>query len=226
MPRLYFQGNPIPTRPPSPTQQSQAAGKQSTIPPFKPIPPAPERPFVPNETKIASPAVAGVAVPVFSAMPGSISRLSDGPTLSVDTSNGKITGLVVPVSKNKGENTNFAVRTLPAAISDVPTNSIQALLASTNLTEKAIEAALIQKQKTTTYKPAVFSHKQSGSVGKVMNAPKEYYPVGYDKNFDDNFSSRVELPDTSFHCGDQKHFPGLYADEDLGCMVSDVARID
>jgi len=53
-----------------------------------------------------------------------------------------------------------------------------------------------------------------------MNAPREYYPVGYDKNFDDNFASRVELPDTTFSCGDQKHFPGLYADEDLGCMVS------
>ncbi|PSN40370.1 hypothetical protein C0J52_11850 [Blattella germanica] len=50
-------------------------------------------------------------------------------------------------------------------------------------------------------------------------ASMEYYPVGYDKNFDDNFASRVELPDTSFNCGDQKHFPGLYADEDLGCMV-------
>ncbi|CAH0773157.1 unnamed protein product [Bemisia tabaci] len=54
---------------------------------------------------------------------------------------------------------------------------------------------------------------------KVMNAPKEYYPVSYDKNFDDNFTARVELPETSFSCGDQKHFPGLYADEDLGCMV-------
>lgn len=52
-----------------------------------------------------------------------------------------------------------------------------------------------------------------------MNAPREYYPMGYDKNFDDNFASRVDLPDTSFYCGDQKHFPGLYADEDLGCMV-------
>ncbi len=58
-------------------------------------------------------------------------------------------------------------------------------------------------------------------VHKVMNAPKEYYPVNYDKNFDDNFTSRVELPDTSFSCGSQKHFPGLYADEDLSCMVSD-----
>lgn len=53
-----------------------------------------------------------------------------------------------------------------------------------------------------------------------MNAPREYYPNGYDKNFDDNFASRVDLPDTSFYCGDQKHFPGLYADEDLGCMVN------
>lgn len=52
-----------------------------------------------------------------------------------------------------------------------------------------------------------------------MNAPKEYYPVGYDKNYDDNFISKVDLPETSFYCGDQKHFPGLYADEDLGCMV-------
>lgn len=53
-----------------------------------------------------------------------------------------------------------------------------------------------------------------------MNAPKEYYPVGYEKNFDDNFQTKVDLPPTTFHCGDQKHFPGLYADVDLGCMVS------
>lgn len=78
---------------------------------------------------------------------------------------------------------------------------------------------LLQRQKQqATNKPSGL--KNSGSVGKVMNAPKEYYPVGYDKNFDDNFASRVELPDTTFYCGDQKHFPGLYADEDLGCMVS------
>lgn len=52
-----------------------------------------------------------------------------------------------------------------------------------------------------------------------MNAPKEYYPVGYEKNFDDNFKSKVDLPPTSFSCVKQKHFPGLYADTDLGCMV-------
>lgn len=56
--------------------------------------------------------------------------------------------------------------------------------------------------------------------GKVMNAPREYYPVGYEKNFDDHFQSKVELPETNFHCGDQKYFPGLYGDESLGCMVS------
>lgn len=58
-----------------------------------------------------------------------------------------------------------------------------------------------------------------------MNAPREYYPMSYDKNFDDNFASRVDLPDTSFYCGDQKHFPGLYADEDLGCMVFHVCAL-
>lgn len=67
---------------------------------------------------------------------------------------------------------------------------------------------------------AINRHKYAlAGIHKVMNAPKEYYPVNYDKNFDDNFTSRVELPDTSFSCGDQKHFPGLYADEDLNCMV-------
>lgn len=65
-----------------------------------------------------------------------------------------------------------------------------------------------------------YKAKYASSHNKVMNAPKEYYPVGYDKNFDDNFVSKVDLPDTTFSCGDQKHFPGLYGDEDLGCMVS------
>lgn len=57
------------------------------------------------------------------------------------------------------------------------------------------------------------------TTGKVMNAPREYYPVGYEKNFDDHFQSKVDLPETNFHCGDQKYFPGLYGDESLGCMV-------
>lgn len=72
-----------------------------------------------------------------------------------------------------------------------------------------------------TKKIAVKPYKSGYTSGhKVMNAPSEYYPVGYDKNFDDHFVSKVDLPDTSFSCGEQKHFPGLYGDEDLGCMVS------
>uniref|UniRef100_A0A182MAD5 Chitin-binding type-2 domain-containing protein n=1 Tax=Anopheles culicifacies TaxID=139723 RepID=A0A182MAD5_9DIPT len=55
--------------------------------------------------------------------------------------------------------------------------------------------------------------------------PAEYYPVGYDKNFDDNFTSKVDLPYTTFNCGEQKHFPGLYGDEDLGCMVFHVCAL-
>lgn len=74
---------------------------------------------------------------------------------------------------------------------------------------------------TEAYKPKKkVSNRPLAGGHKVMNAPKEYYPIGYDKNFDDNFVSKVDLPATSFHCGDQKHFPGLYGDEDLGCMVS------
>ncbi|XP_063535880.1 uncharacterized protein LOC134745685 isoform X2 [Cydia strobilella] len=69
-------------------------------------------------------------------------------------------------------------------------------------------------------KPARFP-----TSGKVMNAPKEYYPIGYEKNFDDHFQSKVDLPDTTFHCGDQKYFPGLYGDESLGCMVFHVCAL-
>jgi hypothetical protein len=128
--------------------------------------------------------------------------------------------------------------------------SIKTLAKATNLSEDAIAAAIALRQKqllqqqqaagagggtaltatststtttTTTRRPPVSAPAKKyplATTSKVMNAPKEYYPVGYDKNFDDNFASRVELPDTTFSCGDQKHFPGLYADEDLGCMVS------
>lgn len=117
--------------------------------------------------------------------------------------------------------------------------TVKKLAQATNLSVEAIAAAinvkqqqLLQQQKTqkivttttTTERPASDGVKKYPLAGpsRVMNAPKEYYPVGYDKNFDDNFVSRVELPDTSFYCGEQKHFPGLYADEDLGCMVSHV----
>ncbi|XP_066592404.1 serine/threonine-protein kinase Wnk-like [Prorops nasuta] len=120
--------------------------------------------------------------------------------------------------------------------------SLKALAEASNITLEALEAAillrqqqLMQKQQgpipttttttTTTQSPVKNNNKYNPGPTKVMNAPREYYPMGYDKNFDDNFASRVDLPDTSFYCGDQKHFPGLYADEDLGCMVFHVCAL-
>ncbi|XP_063981855.1 uncharacterized protein Mtg isoform X2 [Diachasmimorpha longicaudata] len=117
--------------------------------------------------------------------------------------------------------------------------SLKALAEASNITLEALEAAILLRQKqllekhqgptttsttTTTPSPVKSNYNNAGTT-KVMNAPREYYPMGYDKNFDDNFASRVDLPDTSFYCGDQKHFPGLYADEDLGCMVFHVCAL-
>lgn len=82
---VYLKGNPIVVRTPP---NAAPAPNASAIPPFKPIPPAPERP-VPNGTKtnVAAPAVISVAVPASSS---SISRLSNGPTVAVDTTNPKV----------------------------------------------------------------------------------------------------------------------------------------
>ncbi|XP_055902410.1 uncharacterized protein LOC129938720 [Eupeodes corollae] len=63
------------------------------------------------------------------------------------------------------------------------------------------------------------------SQNQVMNAPKEYYPSGYDKNFDDNFKSKTNLPLNGFTCSEQKYFPGLYANIELGCMVFHVCAV-
>ncbi|XP_072754680.1 uncharacterized protein Mtg isoform X2 [Anoplolepis gracilipes] len=115
--------------------------------------------------------------------------------------------------------------------------SLKALAEASNITLEALEAAILLRQQqllkkqqgpvtsTITTTTAPLKNKYNSGATKVMNAPREYYPVGYDKNFDDNFASRVDLPDTSFYCGDQKHFPGLYADEDLGCMVFHVCAL-
>lgn len=255
---FFLQANSIVVQTPPPvkkTTPSPIKAKQlSDIPPFKPIPPAAERPVVPtmialNTTRVmsfsphpskATPTLVGVAVPAFNKMPSSISRIST-------TNNDKPVSVIMAVpskqiAQDKLSSQSFALRTLTNAGNDIAppvpqqaSNSIQSLLAATNLTEAALEEVLLQKHRqmlqqqaammmtsttTTTTTTTPRSPNRLGNIGKVMNAPKEYYPVGYDKNFDDNFASRVELPDTSFYCGDQKHFPGLYADEDLGCMVS------
>ncbi|XP_043279855.1 transcription factor SPT20 homolog isoform X2 [Venturia canescens] len=131
-----------------------------------------------------------------------------------------------------------AVSNLPslAPIQGMET-SLKALAEASNITLEALEAAILLRQQqlmekqqervitTTTTMPTPVKTYNTAGITKVMNAPREYYPNGYDKNFDDNFASRVDLPDTSFYCGDQKHFPGLYADEDLGCMVFHVCAL-
>lgn len=93
----FLQENSIRGNPPVP----QDAQSVSTIPPFKPIPPAAERPSVSDSKSVPSPAVVGVAVPTFSAMPSSISRM--GP---VSVGKPDVMAVVVPVAKggaNKGE---------------------------------------------------------------------------------------------------------------------------
>ncbi|KAG8241844.1 hypothetical protein J6590_077396 [Homalodisca vitripennis] len=107
--------------------------------------------------------------------------------------------------------------------------SVETLAAAIKLKQEQLRVSITTTTTTTTTsttpqpvvtRPSTVKPRYSlAGPSKVMNAPKEYYPVAYDKNYDDNFTSKVELPDTSFSCGDQKHFPGLYADEDLGCMV-------
>ncbi|XP_058788590.1 uncharacterized protein LOC131662736 isoform X2 [Phymastichus coffea] len=147
-----------------------------------------------------------------------------------------ITAVEYPQPQNQGKRQSVPLMPSLAPIQGMET-SLKALTEASNITLEALEAAillrqqqLLQKQEppttstTTTSRPSVKRPVNSG-VTKVMNAPREYYPVGYDKNFDDNFVSRVDLPDTTFYCGDQKHFPGLYADEDLGCMVFHVCAL-
>lgn len=192
-----------------------------TVPAFKPIPPAQERP---TSEKLAVPVMSGIVVPTFNPVPYNKTQMED---------------------KNRFSS-NLATRVLPATVNQqamphISMDTIKALATTTNISVEAIEAAIHRKQQqlmrqqqqqaaihatttrrptTTTPAPVQRRKNQNSNNNKVMNAPKEYYPVGYDKNFDDNFASRVDLPSTSFYCGDQKHFPGLYADEDLGCMVS------
>jgi len=198
--------------------QYDAKPKASTVPPFKPIPPAPEHAAIikPNVTRytkktqrIPEPAIVGMVVPEFNAIPASINTV---PIMKKSSHVIRNPGPLPPATINE-------INSLPSAV-------VQQYLLNNNISENAIEAL---KQKitttTTTTTPRPTKRSNIANMGKVMNAPREYYPVGYDKNFDDNFASRVELPETSFYCGDQKHFPGLYADEDLGCMVFHVCAL-
>lgn len=191
-----------------PTQANKKnASPMLVVPPFKPIPSDPS-----NSKKVLPAGVLGIAVPS---------------TMFKDSTDDSTKVKVIKQSDKLGS-TDFAIRTAPAP--SQPSSILANRFAPSNFTEDELDLAVLRKQQlltkskkspsTTPKSMAASYNKIASSIGKVMNAPKEYYPVGYDKNFDDNFASRVELPETSFYCGDQKHFPGLYADEDLGCMVS------
>ncbi|KAJ8941885.1 hypothetical protein NQ318_001739 [Aromia moschata] len=135
---------------PVPPMQVQKSMKKSSsppvVPPFKPIPPAEERPAINSQSSSSSsipqPAITGIAIPTFS-----------------------------------------------------PTADVIKMKATAKTTTMS-----------TTHRP---TSKYANSVGKVMNAPKEYYPVGYDKILTIILPPRVELPDTSFYCGDQEALPGV-----------------
>ncbi|XP_030554027.1 uncharacterized protein LOC115757757 isoform X2 [Drosophila novamexicana] len=181
-----------------------------------------------------------VAVPVFQAMPESIARIANVGKADV----------ALPEQRTLAKHPNYLQFEEPkfdlkdvtveelAAAANVTVDTIKhaiyvreqqlkaehrAMLAS-KLREEFMRTSTVKTTTTTTTTPRprqLAEHK----VSKVMNAPKEYYPVGYDKNFDDNFKSKVDLPPTSFSCARQKHFPGLYADTDLGCMVFHVCAL-
>ncbi|XP_049807132.1 uncharacterized protein LOC126249521 isoform X2 [Schistocerca nitens] len=241
------------------------------IPPFKPIAPARN---VSRPSRLAPGAAAGVVgLPVFQALPASITRAAAPAAVAhplplpapqalrnaLNNANNHFQVRKDLVSDNGISSNTLSLRTLasqqPTAASAQGVSLqqlvtppqpalVRAIAQATNLSTETVAAAIAIRQQqllqaamatsttssttttttttTTTRRPPPADPPKKYSLAglsKVMNAPKEYYPVGYEKNFDDNFASRVELPDTSFYCGDQKHFPGLYADEDLGCMV-------
>lgn len=196
-----------------------------------------------------------VAVPVFQAMPQSISRIANVGKSDVGQ----------PEQRTVSKNPNYLQFEEPKF--DLKDVTVEELAAAANVTVETIKHAIYVREQqlkaehramlasklreefmrtstvkttttttTTTPKPRQLAEHKVSKVSvylihlffdplychnllQVMNAPKEYYPVAYDKNFDDNFKAKVDLPPTSFSCTRQKHFPGLYADTDLGCMV-------
>ncbi|CAO1408266.1 unnamed protein product [Diamesa tonsa] len=186
--------------------------------------------------------------PPFQTLPTSVSRISQGPVYQVDNNNNfqSPQDQQLPQIDLKGHTVeelakaaNVTVDVIRAAIK---MRQKQMMVEQKNYAIQMQQQLSLQQQPTTAFtspRPTTQTTKTIpittttqaydtkkvvnrplAGGHKVMNAPKEYYPVGYDKNFDDHFVSKVDLPGTSFHCGDQKHFPGLYGDEDLGCMVS------
>ncbi|KAL5273932.1 mtg family protein [Megaselia abdita] len=181
------------------------------------------------------------SVPTFQALPTSISRISTGSTVEIDNNGGyeyfegaDEDPIPVPKVDLMGHTVeelaiaaNVSVATIRKAILLREQQLYQEKKAELNAIKKReyLRSTTTSTTTTTTTTPRPTTTMRPRMVSKVMNAPKEYYPYGYEKNFDDNFKSKVELPATSFSCGNQKHFPGLYADVDLGCMVFHVCAL-
>ncbi|XP_016987119.1 uncharacterized protein LOC108050128 isoform X2 [Drosophila rhopaloa] len=245
--QLMTEARPLPLGVPAfrPIPQKQLAATQASVPApttaerrvavDTPEPRHSNRTFHVDNPVVSQP----VAVPVFQAMPQSIARIANvGKEHRTVASHPNYLQFEEP----KFDLKDVTVEELAAA-ANVTVDTIKhaiyvreqqlkaehrAQLAA-KLREEFMRTSTVRTTTTTTTTTTSTPRPQKSlaehKVSKVMNAPKEYYPVGYDKNFDDNFKSKVDLPPTSFSCAKQKHFPGLYADTDLGCMVFHVCAL-
>ncbi|XP_059610299.1 uncharacterized protein LOC132257425 [Phlebotomus argentipes] len=235
--------------PRKPGRMTEAMSLPLGVPAFKPIPRTEEKPpkklyqLSENLTAIQDNLIQPdiFNIPTFQSLNSQVDRKFDVSKKST---------VLTQAIQDEGLKSTIPTVTRPKV--DLMGHTVEELAAVANVSVEAIQAAIRQREfqialqqqanmeairlktsttttttttttTSTTRRPPPAKRHHHGH--KVMNAPKEYYPVGYDKNFDDNFTTRVELPQTSFHCGDQKHFPGLYADENLGCMVFHVCAL-
>ncbi|KAG5682072.1 hypothetical protein PVAND_011454 [Polypedilum vanderplanki] len=206
------------------------------IPTFQKLPP-----FLPKNYDIAlePETQASDSIPRVDLKGHSIEELAAMANVSVETIKAAIKLRQQQMIKEKNQPVTTATTILTPITKRVSSTSISTTSISTTPNLQRIEdvtevVEIVNTPSTEIIKkssPPIVKYKKphykmtSNTNYKVMNAPKEYYPAGYDKNFDDDFKSKIELPATSFHCGDQKHFPGLYADDDLGCMVFHVCAL-
>lgn len=59
--------------------------------------------------------------------------------------------------------------------------------------------------------------KRKRRLTNVRNAPKSFFPANATQGFEEYSGPLM----TEFQCDEQSFFPGLYADTELGCRVSE-----
>lgn len=60
----------------------------------------------------------------------------------------------------------------------------------------------------------------------VREAPPEFHPPGYEAPaVFPSVAKQVEVPRTKFFCEEQSYLPGIYADVQLGCKVSESPEV-